>query len=91
MTAKKTSAAKVEKLTVPAPQAEPSVSGTDSGEKQSPKPALPGFLKSYTKSYPAEKVFHVTSDKQVFLDKDYSLAKAHQNSLGKGEITTYNI
>ena len=55
------------------------------------KPKYPAFLDSYVKAYPKEKVFHVTADKQVFLDKDYHFAKAHQNGLGKGEITTYNI
>ena len=55
------------------------------------KPKYPSFLDSYIKAYPNEKVFHVTADKQVFLDKDYHFAKAHQNGLGKGEITTYNI
>lgn len=55
------------------------------------KPAYPAFLESYVKAYPNEKVFHVTSDRQVFLDKDYHMAKVHQRSLGKGEITTYNI
>ena len=61
------------------------------GRKQPKKTEAPDFLKGYTKAYPKEKVFHVTTDKQVFLGKDYSLAKAHQNSLGKGEITTYNL
>ena len=55
------------------------------------KPKYPAFLDGYVKAYPKEKVFHVTADKQVFLDKDYHFAKAHQNGLGKGEITTYNI
>lgn len=55
------------------------------------KPKYPAFLDGYIKAYPKEKVFHVTADKQVFLDKDYHFAKAHQDGLGKGEITTYNI
>ena len=55
------------------------------------KPKYPAFLGSYVKSYPNEKVFHVTSDNQVFLDKDYHMAKLHQKGLGKGEITTYNL
>ena len=59
--------------------------------KSASKPKYPAFLAGYIKAYPNEKVFHVTADKQVFLDKDYHFAKAHQNGLGKGEITTYNI
>lgn len=64
--------------------------------KTKPAPAakktkLPEFLTGYVKAYPGEKVFHVTSDRQVFLDKDYNFAKAHQRGLGKGEIKTYNL
>lgn len=43
------------------------------------------FIAPYTKAYPGEKVFHVTSDKQVFLEKDRGLAVLHQNSLGTDE------
>lgn len=59
--------------------------------KKQTKPGVPDFLQGYIKSYPGEKAFHVTSDRQVFLDKDYNLAKLHQNSLGKGELKTYNL
>lgn len=59
--------------------------------KKAAKAKFPAFLEGYIKSYPDEKAFHVTSDRQVFLDKDYNLAKLHQNSLGKGELKTYNI
>lgn len=55
------------------------------------KKSFPDFLTGHINRYPAEKVFHVTSDRQVFLDKDYHLAKLHQRNLGKGEIKSYNI
>lgn len=51
----------------------------------------PAFLAQYIKAYPGERVFHVTSDKQVFFGKDYHLAKLHQNGLGKGQVKTYEI
>ena len=43
------------------------------------------FIAPYKKAYPKEKAFHVTSDKQVFLEKDRGLAMLHQRSLGNGE------
>lgn len=43
------------------------------------------FIVPYAKAYPKEKAFYVTSDKQVFLEKDRGLAVMHQNSLGNGE------
>ncbi|MEG1573223.1 MAG: hypothetical protein RR328_06685 [Bacteroidales bacterium] len=53
---------------------------------------LPSFIKSYAKSYPKEKVFYVSSDQQVFLEKDYSLAVLHQNSLkNEQKIQTIKI
>lgn len=55
------------------------------------KASMPKWLEAYAKRYPSAKVFHVTSDRQVFLDKDYHLAKLHQRNLGKGEIRSYNI
>ncbi|MEG1763345.1 MAG: hypothetical protein RR256_07040, partial [Bacteroidales bacterium] len=42
---------------------------------------IPEFMKGYLKNYPGEKVFYITSDKQVFLEKDHSLAVLHQASL----------
>lgn len=56
------------------------------------EPAYPAFLEDYIKAYPGERVFHVTSDHQVFLDKDYGLAVNHQRSLpGDDYIQTYNL
>lgn len=82
----------------PAVEAQPEeAAGAEAAEpakakaKLSKKQQLPDFMAAYVKSYPGEKVFHVTSDRQVFLDKDYHLAKMHQRSLGKGEIKTYNV
>lgn len=47
--------------------------------------AQKAFIAPYEKAYPEEKAFHVTSDKQVFLEKDRGLAILHQNSLKNGE------
>lgn len=46
---------------------------------------------SYAKYYPHCKAFHITSDKQVFLDKDKNLALLHQAGLGEGEVRTINV
>lgn len=56
-------------------------SGVNGTRKQSA-----GWLAPYCKAYPGEKAFHVTSDRQVFLEKDKGLAVLHQNSLGNGEL-----
>lgn len=53
--------------------------------KKQAKGNLPSFILSYIKAYPDEKAFHVTSDRQVFLEKDRNLAVLHQNSLKNGE------
>lgn len=47
--------------------------------------SIPDYLVPYVKAYPNEKAFHVTSDKQVFLEKALSMARLHQNSLKNGE------
>ncbi|WP_270544935.1 hypothetical protein [Butyricimonas paravirosa] len=43
------------------------------------------LVERYAKAYPREKVFHVTSDMQVFLSRDKNLAELHQKSLEKDE------
>lgn len=43
------------------------------------------FIAPYAKAYPGEKIFLVTSDRQVFLLKDKGLAENHQRSLKNGE------
>lgn len=65
-------------------------------QKKSEKPKatkdIPPFLESYVKAYPKETVFHVTSDKQVFLEKDLNLARFHQRSLKtEGEVQTIKV
>lgn len=49
------------------------------------------FLKQYIEHYPDNKVFHVTSDNMVFLEKDLNLARLHQRSLETGSVTSINI
>lgn len=90
---KQTPAAEKAEVDNPTPVAEDATEKTAPAKtaKQPQKAKMPDFMKGYIKAYPKERVFHVTTDKQVFLGKDYSLAKAHQKSLGKGEITTYNL
>lgn len=58
-----------------------------------PKPAGNKALAlEYAKRYPKEKEFHITTDKQVFLSRDLSLARAHQRSLGgDGQVETIKI
>ena len=49
------------------------------------------LAEKYAKAYPDCKAFHITSDKQVFLDKDKNLAQYHQKGLGEGEVRTVNV
>lgn len=81
----------------PAP---PSVSGpenkpqdeTTGKDQKASEPAYPAFLKQYLKLYPKNRVFYVTTDKMVFLEKDRSLALLHQNTLkDTAGIETYKI
>lgn len=44
---------------------------------------LDTLIESYKKAYPKESAFHVTSDNQVFLNKDAALAKMHQRGIDK--------
>lgn len=43
---------------------------------------------SYQKHYPSCDEFHITTDKQVFLKTDLSLATLHQRSIGEGKVRT---
>ncbi|MCB6971828.1 MULTISPECIES: hypothetical protein [Butyricimonas] len=43
------------------------------------------LIEQYAKAYPKEKLFHVTSDMQVFLAKDKNLAELHQRGLENEE------
>lgn len=45
------------------------------------KSAREKMMDHYRKAYPKEKRFHVTSDNQVFLAADESLARRHQKTL----------
>lgn len=73
---------------------DPEAKNTSGSEK--PQPTAPkkemDFLAPYRKAYPGVKTFHVTTDKQVFLDKDEHLAKLHQRSIGAdGKIQTIKV
>lgn len=54
-------------------------------QKDSP---IEKLLTDYRKRYPDNKVFHVTSDMQVFLESDRNMAVLHQSTLKSGELTT---
>ncbi len=45
----------------------------------------------YAKSYPKNKVFYITSDRQVFLSDNKCLAEMHQRTIGTGEVVTIKI
>ena len=49
------------------------------------------LAEKYAKAYPDCRAFHITSDGQVFLDKDKNLAQYHQKGLGEGEVRTVNV
>lgn len=53
--------------------------------KESKEDKIPVYLGPYVKAYPGEKAFHVTSDHQVFLEKNKSLAVFHQKSINSSE------
>lgn len=53
--------------------------------KESKEDKIPVYLRPYVKAYPGEKAFHVTSDHQVFLEKNKSLAVFHQKSISSNE------
>lgn len=72
-------------------EAEGKAAGKKTAGKAEEYKRVPDFLEPYLQRYSGEKVFHVTSDRQVFLDKNHHLARLHQESLGKGKLKTYNI
>ncbi len=62
---------------------DPKVEKKKTGNAQERK--IPKILEPYIKAYPKERTFHITTDKQVFLEKDLNLARLHQRSLKNGE------
>lgn len=72
-------------------EAEGKTAGKKANRKTGEYKRVPEFLEPYLRRYSGEKVFHVTSDRQVFLDKNKHLARLHQESLGEGKLKTYNI
>ena len=50
-----------------------------------------GALSKYAKLYPKNKVFHFTSDGQVFLDSSIRDAQKHQKDLGTGDLKSYSV
>lgn len=60
-------------------------------EQKAAADPLEKLAAKYAKAYPACKVFHITADGQVFLDKDEHLARYHQRGLGEGEVRTIKM
>ena len=59
-------------------------------EKKNTKGNEPENITRLRERYPNNKTFYQTTDGQVFLENDYSLALAHQRTLkGRGKVITY--
>ncbi len=68
--------------------------GTEIPKKPKNKPKANEFeaiAQRYAKSYPKNKVFYITSDRQVFLSDNKCLAEMHQRTIGTGEMVTIKI
>lgn len=72
-------------------EAAPKEEAEPAGKKPRKGVKMPDFLAPYVKAYPANRTFHVTADKMVFLAGDRGLAEVHQKSLKEGKVTTYNV
>lgn len=65
----------------------PKAAEAKAAAEKDPHKALVG---QYKKAYPKNKALHITTDGQVFLEKDKGLAQLHQRGLGgNGEVKTY--
>lgn len=64
---------------------------TKTKAKAKVKSEFESLAERYAKNYPNVRVFHITTDKQVFFEKDKNLALLHQASLGGGEVVTINL
>lgn len=84
-----------EKKTAPAPdtagEAQPRKAVKAAFEQPRKADPLKVLAANYAEYYPECKTFHITSDRQVFLDKDKNLALLHQAGLGEGEVRTINV
>jgi hypothetical protein len=47
------------------------------------KSLMADYMEDYVKAYPGEKVFYISSDRQVFLAANKADGLAHQNQLDK--------
>ncbi len=66
------------------------VAELENKETEAADPFL-ALAKQYAKHYPDCDTFHITTDRQVFLDGNKSLAAFHQRSLGGGEVRTIKV
>ncbi len=64
--------------------------GPQSRDPQNREPAqsYKELAGKYAKTYPDSRTFHITTDMQVFLEGDLSLAQMHQRTLGEGQVVT---
>ena len=76
---------------VKAAKAETKTAKTRAAEQARKADPFKALAEKYAKAYPDCKAFHITSDRQVFLDKDKNLAQYHQKGLGEGEVRTINV
>ncbi len=60
----------------------------EDAEKANPYKVL---AEKYATFYPDCTTFHITADRQVFLENDKNLALLHQASLGGGEVRTIKV
>lgn len=67
---------------------EPPKGNDDKEDKKGEK--LKAIMKPYVSTYPNNKVFHITSDGQVFLNENKIDAETHEKTLG-GELKIYNV
>ena len=58
---------------------------------QAKPPAAQKMVEPYVRAYPDNKVFYVTSDKQVFLEGSKNEAIMHQANLKEGELQIVKI
>ena len=89
-TAKTTSKAKTTE-TSPAPSTGLSPATAKEPEAEKKDDAMTKLAREYKKLYPGNKTFHITSDKQVFLEGSKGLADLHQRGLKGGTVTSITI
>lgn len=76
------------------PKAGGSTTKAPEGKSQTPpaeKSKYSDLVAKYSKLYPGNDTFHITTDSQVFLSKNLSAAQNHQRTIGEGEVITIKV